>query len=218
MPLTDLKVRTAKPEVRKALGSRGKALKNPKPEDLDVRPRLTKLSDGGGMSLWITPDGAKSWRVAYRFAGAQKLLALGTYPAMPLKEAREARDAARKILAAGQDPALVKRATRAAQAIASANTFAAIAEELLEKKRREEKADRTLEKMEWLIRLATPALGARPIRGISPPTYRRCFNCTSGAGTTRRPRSCAASSGRFSDSPSPRRAPRTTRPSPCAVP
>ena len=49
----------------------------------------------------------------------------------------------------------------------SANTFAAIAEELLEKKRREEKADRTLEKMEWLIRLATPALGARPIREIS---------------------------------------------------
>jgi hypothetical protein len=35
-------------------------------------PKIVKLSDGGGLQLWITPDGAKRWRLAYRFAGVQK--------------------------------------------------------------------------------------------------------------------------------------------------
>ena len=71
--LTDLKVRSAKPAAR-----------------------LVKLSDGGGLQLWIMPTGAKYWRLAYRLGGKQKLLALGVYPQISLGEARAARDAARK--------------------------------------------------------------------------------------------------------------------------
>jgi hypothetical protein len=78
MALTDISVRAAKP-----------------------RDRLFKLSDGGGLQLWITPDGAKRWRLAYRSNGKQKLLALGVYPAVGLKEARTARDEAKKCPAAG---------------------------------------------------------------------------------------------------------------------
>lgn len=165
--LTDAKVRSAKPKVRAAKGSRGKKLDNPKPEDLEVRPRLTKLSDGGGLALWIAPDGQKSWRLAYRCGGKQKLASIGPYPQISLSEARAARDAARKIVGAGQDPAQVKRAQRAAKAVASANTFNAIAAEWLEKKRREGKAERTLENAEWLLGFALPSLGARPIAEIS---------------------------------------------------
>ncbi len=59
--------------------------------------KIVKLSDGGGLQLWITPDGAKRWRLAYRFGGAQKTLALGVYPEVGLKDARDARDVARKV-------------------------------------------------------------------------------------------------------------------------
>jgi hypothetical protein len=124
MALTDIEVRTAKPGAR-----------------------IVKLSDGGGLQLWITPDGAKRWRLAYRFAGRQKTLAIGVYPATGLREARAAREKAKLLLAQEQDPTVAKKLAKAAAASASANTFDAIADELLEKKRREAKAEGTLDKL-----------------------------------------------------------------------
>ena len=143
MILTDAKIRAAKPGAR-----------------------LVKLSDGGGLQLWITPDGAKRWRLAYRLAGAQKSLAIGVYPATGLQVAREARKDAKRLLADGQDPAFVKKLAKATKATASANTFEAIAAELLDKKRREGKADQTLSKVEWLLSFARAAIGPRPIAEI----------------------------------------------------
>jgi integrase len=144
MPLTDMEIRAAKPSAR-----------------------IAKLSDGGGLQLWISPDGAKRWRLAYRLAGIQKVLAVGVYPATGLRQAREAREEAKRLLSAGQDPAIAKKLAKAAKASASANTFDAIAAELLEKKKREAKADRTLVKLEWFMSLARPAIGARPIVEIT---------------------------------------------------
>ncbi len=135
--------------------------------------KLVKLSDGGGLQLWVSPDGAKRWRLAYRFAGAQKLLAIGVYPAVGLKEARAARDRAKKLLANGEDPAQAKKLAKAAQAVAAANTFDAVAQELIEKKRREAKADITITKTAWLIGLARPAIGSRPIGEINAPEILR---------------------------------------------
>ncbi|HEY8136551.1 MAG TPA: integrase arm-type DNA-binding domain-containing protein [Methylocystis sp.] len=164
--LNDAQIRAAKPQVRLAKGSRGKDanLQGDQPA-----PRLTKMPDGGGLMLWIEPTGAKRWRMAYRFGGKQKSLAFGTYPEVGLKEARAARDGARKLLAAGVDPSTHKRATRAALAIAQGNTFAAVAAELLEKKRAEGCAPSTMEKLEWLLALVAPALGEQPIGEIKPP-------------------------------------------------
>jgi integrase len=144
MPLNDLAIKRAKPG-----------------------PKIIKLSDGGGLQLWITPDGAKRWRLAYRFGGAQKTLAIGVYPEVGLKDARDAREGARQTLARGQDPSQVKKAAKVAQAEAGANTFAAIASELMEKKRRDKKAATTLRKFEWFMSFALPALGSRPIGEIS---------------------------------------------------
>src|ERR1700746_423350 len=104
---------------------------------------IAKLSDGGGLQLWITSDGAKRWRLAYRHNGSQKTLAIGVYPAVSLKQAREARDEAKRILGLGQDPSLARRLEKAAKLNASANTFNAVADELLDKKRREGKAIHT---------------------------------------------------------------------------
>ena len=146
MPLTELQVRSAKP-----------------------RPKIAKLSDGGGLQLWVTPDGAKRWRLAYRFAGCQKLLAIGVYPSFGLKEARAAREKAKRLLADGVDPSEVRKQAKIAKANAADNTFAAIAAELVDKKRREQKAAVTVAKAEWLLGLALPALGNRAIREIAAP-------------------------------------------------
>jgi integrase len=144
MALTDLRVKRALPGAK-----------------------IVKLSDGGGLQLWIAPDGAKRWRIAYRFGGVQKTLAVGVYPGVGLKAARDAREAARKILAQGEDPSAVKKATRVAKAELGANTFAAIAGELAEKKRRDKKAAATLRKFDWFMTFAFPSLGSRPITEIS---------------------------------------------------
>jgi integrase len=155
--------------------------------DLQVRKakageKLVKLSDGGGLQLWITPDGAKRWRLAYRHGGAQKALALGIYPGMALREAREARDGAKRLLASGKDPLIVKKLDKLALAAASANTFEAIADELLDKKHREGKSDRTTEKMEWLLGLAKPELGSRPISEITAPEVLRVLKTAEARG------------------------------------
>jgi Arm DNA-binding domain len=144
MPLNDLAIKRAKPG-----------------------PKIVKLSDGGGLQLWITPDGAKRWRLAYRFGGAQKVLAIGVYDAIGLKEARKAREAARYFLAHGQDPSLAKREAKVAQIEKNANTFDAIAAELGEKKRRDGKSPVTLTKFAWLLSFASPAFGARSITTIT---------------------------------------------------
>jgi integrase len=146
MALTELQIRNAKPGEK-----------------------IIKLSDGGGLQLWISPDGAKRWRLAYRYNDSQKALAIGVYPVIGLKDARVAREEAKRLLAAGQDPTLAKQLAKVAKAAASANTFDAIAAELLDKKRNEGKAAQTIIKVEWLFSLARSDIGARPIAELSTP-------------------------------------------------
>lgn len=144
MALSELQIRKAKP-----------------------REKLYKLSDGGGLQLWIFPDGAKRWRVAYRFAGKAKILSVGVYPRVTAKQARDALAKAKALLAADEDPSLVRKLTKASNASAAANTFDAVANELLAKKQKEGKAERTSKKIEWLLSLARPDLGPRPIAQIT---------------------------------------------------
>jgi integrase len=135
------------------------------------RAKIFKLSDGGGLQLWITPDGAKRWRLAYRFGGVQKALALGVYGTednqFSLAKAREKKEAAKLQIKAGQDPLQAKRQAKAARAESNANTFDAIAIELADKKRRDGKSPATLRKFEWFLSFARPTIGARAIREIS---------------------------------------------------
>lgn len=134
-----------------------------------IEGRTVKLSDGGGLQLWVMPTGSRLWNLAYRFAGKQRKLAIGPYPQITLKEARNRRDAAKQQLDAGLDPSRQKQLAKLAAANDQANTFAALASELLEKKRKEGKAPVTLSKLAWLFSLAKPALGPRPITSITAP-------------------------------------------------
>lgn len=96
--------------------------KNTKPTD---KPR--KLSDGAGLYLEVMPTGSKYWRLKYRFAGKEKRLAIGVYPEISLKEARERRDQARKLIQNGTDPSQLKKDLKHQQIIDTENTFKKIA-------------------------------------------------------------------------------------------
>ncbi len=69
-----------------------------------------KISDSGGLYLLVAPNGGRYWRYQYRFNGKQKTLALGIYPDVPLAKARARHQEARRQLADGIDPAILKRA------------------------------------------------------------------------------------------------------------
>src|SRR5215469_5682446 len=120
MPLKDVAVRNARPSAK---------------------PR--ELSDGGGLHVLIQPTGSKLWRLAYRFAGKQKTLALGVYPAVSLEEARRHRDEAKKLLVRSIDPSVQRKADRHN---GNDGTFRAVAEEVIAKLEREGCAQATLTK------------------------------------------------------------------------
>ena len=73
---------------------------------------LLKVSDGGGLFLYVTPNGGKLWRWSYRYGGKPKLMALGKYPDVSLTLARERHRAGRGLLATGLDPMAQKKADK----------------------------------------------------------------------------------------------------------
>jgi hypothetical protein len=125
-----------------------------------------KFSDGGGLQLWVSPQGTKTWRFAYRYVGKQKDMVLGQYPAVGLSDARKRRDEAKAQLANGIDPAQQKRIDKVAKAISNATTFRVIAEEYLDKQRREGRSETTIVKNRYLLERAFSAIGERPIAEI----------------------------------------------------
>lgn len=150
--LTDVAIRAAKP-----------------------RDKGYKLADGtvGGLHLFISPSGGKLWRLAYRVQGKHKLLSIGAYGAGPatgisLSEARSKAAAALSLLRGGRDPAVEKKLEKAAGKVSAGNTFDVVADEFIAKIEREGLAERTLEKTRWLVSLARPSLGVRPIADIRP--------------------------------------------------
>jgi len=72
-----------------------------------------KVSDGGGLYLWVTPARGKIWRWAFRYEGRSKLMTIGKYPDVPLFLARERHTEARKVLATGVDPMAERKAKKA---------------------------------------------------------------------------------------------------------
>jgi len=138
------------------------ALRKAKPTD-----KVQRLFDGGGLYLEITPAGGKLWRQKYRFAGKEKRLAHGTYPDVSLADARERRDAARKLLAAGVDPGEHKKATRAAGEERASNSFEVVAREWFAKQKPtwvDSHADKILLRLENDV---FPWIGSRAVADVT---------------------------------------------------
>jgi integrase len=139
MPLTDPAIRNAK-----------------------AREKPYKLTDERSMYLFVTPHGAKSFRLKYRHQGRARTLTLGLYPDVSLRRAREKRDEARRLIADGIDPTEQRRAERAA----AVHTFKAIAEEWLAKQSKILAPETVSLITGRLVTTLYPALGARPITDI----------------------------------------------------
>jgi integrase len=133
--------------------------------------KTQRLYDGGGMYLEISPAGGKWWRWKYRYGGKEKRLSLGTYPDTGLSEARDKRDAARKLLASGVDPSQQRKAAQAAGEERSSNSFEVVAREWHAK-----------QSLTWvplhasriMLRLENdifPWLGSRPIADITAKEF-----------------------------------------------
>ena len=102
-----------------------KAIKAAKPKP---GKRYRKLSDQGGLYLFLTNDGTRSWRYDYRLAGQRRTFSIGLYPDVTLAEAREHHSDARKLVGSGQCPVLIKRRRRQAAALGAVNTVKAMGE------------------------------------------------------------------------------------------
>lgn len=141
-----------------------------------------KLPDGAGLRLDVQPSGAGWWRLRYRFAGKAGMLSLGVYPDVPLALARQRRDEARALIAAGTDPSAARKADKVARAArqtvealeaageALPGTFEAVAREWLvtvhEAKVSAGHAERTRIRFE---QDAFPWIGRRPIAEVDAP-------------------------------------------------
>lgn len=127
------------------------------------------LFDGGGLYLQVMPNGGKWWRLKYRFHGKGGLLSLGTYPAVSLADARRRREEVRKQIASGINPAIDRKAIKAAQEEAEANSFEAIAREwhkhmIGNEKWTAEHAKTILNRLEQDI---FPWIGRKPIMAVT---------------------------------------------------
>ena len=145
------------------------AIRNLKPQQTPL-----KKSDGGGLYLLIMPEGSKLWRLAYRFAGKQKTIALGPYPTVTLAMARAAKVELKRLHAQGVDPSEKRKADK--RAAAAARTFGEVADEWFDTKREPEaKSEATLKRDRWLKGEWKSEIGHRPIGEIEPPELLRAL-------------------------------------------
>lgn len=146
MPLTDVAIRGAKPA-----------------------DKPLRLFDANGLYLEVAPAGGKWWRFKYRFGGKEKRISLGVYPDVGLRDARERRDGARKLLANGVDPGVERKVQKAATVERAANSFEAVAREWFARYApgwAKSHADKIMARLEKDV---FPWLGARPIAEIKAP-------------------------------------------------
>ena len=143
MPLSDTAIRNAKPGAKPL-----------------------KMTDGGGMYLLLNPNGSRWWRFDYRFDGRRKTLSMGTYPDTGLKDARDKRDEARKLIAAGVDPGAQRKAVKAAGLDRAANSFEVVAREWLALKQREWTPGQYAKEHDRLENHAFPWIGHQAVADI----------------------------------------------------
>lgn len=152
MPLSDIKIRNAKPGIK---------------PDGTVSDKPYRMSDERGLYIEVSPSGGKYWRFKYRIKGKEKRLSLGVYPDVSLKLARERRDDCRKKVAEGIDPSDLRKAEKLAQA--GMESFEFVSREWHSKHKinwSESHASRTLTRLENDV---FPWLGKENIADITPP-------------------------------------------------
>ncbi|MFD1787839.1 tyrosine-type recombinase/integrase [Sphingomonas floccifaciens] len=143
-----------------------KPLDPKKVEHAKAGERDYKLADTGGLYLFVSTSGHRTWRLKYRFGGKERRLLLGTYPDVGLKRARELRDDAKQALRNGLDPGLERQRARHSRKVGHQNTFEKFAREWHESQVPRWKpvhADDVIESLEHNL---FPAIGPFPVDQI----------------------------------------------------
>lgn len=148
MPLSDTTVRAAKPASK-----------------------AFKLADERGLYLVVTTAGGKLWRYDYRLNGSRKTLAIGQYPEISLKDARGRLEEARKLLANGEDPAVIKQAQKAAKHERSANSFEIVARRWHKKNVSDWTPSYASKTIRLLERDIFPWIGGEPVADLEAPKF-----------------------------------------------
>jgi integrase len=148
MALTDIAIRSAKP-----------------------KNKAYRLSDAGSLYLEVSPSGGKLWRFKYRFNDREKRLALGVYPTITLKDARERRDDAKRLLAASIDPGAAKKAAKYSRAGCEANSFEVVAREWHSQRSASWVANHGNRILKRLEADLFPFVGRTPIADLKAPDF-----------------------------------------------
>jgi len=149
--------------------------------DIAIRKALPgaipyKMADEKGLYLSVQPSGGKLWRYDYRFSGKRKTLSLGKYPDVSLAGAREAHAQARKLLAEGDDPSIIKKRAKAQQIDEAEQTFETIAADWLAIKSKKEMAKATVDKISKSFKANVYGkIGKLPIKDIVYQDIRSCL-------------------------------------------
>ncbi|MEQ1719591.1 MAG: integrase arm-type DNA-binding domain-containing protein [Nitrosomonas sp.] len=127
------------------------------------------LPDGHGLVLYVQPSGAKWWRYRYRFKGTAKMLSMGVYPGVALKEARKERECFKELLTQGIDPSQHRQEQKQLEAITAENSFESIARlwwNHWKSGRNERHAGYTIGRLEADV---FPIVGRKPITELTAP-------------------------------------------------
>lgn len=174
-----------------------KSLSDAKARNAKPRSKPYKIADGEGLFLLVTPAGGKYWRLKYFYGGKEKLLALGVYPEVTLADARERRIQARKVVAAGNDPAEAKKQARRLAIIKSGNSFETVAREWFEQRKHEWAPSSASTMLARLEKHLFPKLGRRPIADITPPEVLEALRVMEDRGTLETARRMMQSCGKI---------------------
>ncbi len=173
MALTDIKIRALKP-----------------------KDKVYLIADGEGLNIEVAKSGSKLWRFRYRFNGKPRILALGKYPEVSLKEARLKLVEARKAVSDGIDPGKQRKRDKQAAKLGAANTFGKIAEEYIENKMiNEGRAASTIKKAKWFLELLEP-VASDPLAEIKPQDVYAVLKRLEGAGKHETAKKCRSFASR----------------------
>jgi integrase len=152
MALSDIKIKALKPGIKL---------------DGTATSKPYKVTDEKGLYLEVKPTGSKLWRFKYRFAGKEKLLSVGIYPDVSLKQAREQRDELRKQIANGIDPSDIRKAVKLSHV--GQLSFEFVAREWHQKFRHRWSEKYALNTISRLEREVFPFIGSKNINDIKAP-------------------------------------------------
>ncbi len=171
------------------------ALSDVKIRSLKARGKIYKVSDDRGLFLEVNPTGSKLWRFRYLLHGKDKRIALGSYPAVGLADARKKRDEIQQQVAKGADPVLERKREKLAAAYSAAKSFGEIAKEYIEKMVADGRAETTTMKANWLLEQMKP-IASMPVADIKPIEVLAALKKLEGRGKHESARRCRSFASR----------------------